>query len=164
MKIFFTWWNKQTFGTYLKTLFFGKFVGTDEYGNKYYQSKSNERWVIYSRNVEATKITSNWFLWMHHTIDKIPEENEQLEFLWQKEHLENQTGTRRRHNPAKIKKGSGEPNINKVSNVSWDQVKAIAEDKMVDLNAFTVNSAMKMVAGTARSMGIKVNGGEPPTE
>jgi len=45
-----------------------------------------------------------------------------------------------------------------------DQVKKIADDKMVDLNAFTVNSAMKMVAGTARSMGIKVNGGEPPTE
>ena len=63
---------------------------------------------------------------------------------------------------AKIKKGSGEPNINKVSNVSWDQVKAIAEDKMVDLNAFTVNSAMKMVAGTARSMGITIKGGESP--
>ena len=63
---------------------------------------------------------------------------------------------------AKIKKGSGEPNINKVSNVSWDQVKAIAEDKMVDLNAFTIESAMKMVAGTARSMGINVKGGNPP--
>ena len=63
---------------------------------------------------------------------------------------------------AKIKKGSCEPNINKVSNVSWDQVKAIAEDKMVDLNAFTIDSAMKMVAGTARSMGINVKGGNPP--
>ena len=63
---------------------------------------------------------------------------------------------------AKIKKGSGEPNINKVSNVSWDKVKAIAEDKMVDLNAFTIDSAMKMVAGTARSMGINVKGGNPP--
>ena len=65
---------------------------------------------------------------------------------------------------SKAKKGSGEPNREKVATVSWDQVKKIAEDKMVDLNAFTVNSAMKMVAGTARSMGIKVNGGEPPTE
>ena len=65
---------------------------------------------------------------------------------------------------SKTKKGSGEPNREKVATVSWDQVKKIAEDKMVDLNAFTVNSAMKMVAGTARSMGIKVNGGEPPTE
>ena len=63
---------------------------------------------------------------------------------------------------ARVKKGSGEPNINKVSNVTWDQVKAIAEDKMVDLNAFTVESAMKMVAGTARSMGINVKGGKAP--
>ena len=62
---------------------------------------------------------------------------------------------------AKIKKGSGEPNRNKVASVSWDQVKSISEDKMVDLNAFTVESAMKMVAGTARSMGIKVNGKAP---
>ena len=62
----------------------------------------------------------------------------------------------------KVKKGSGEPNREKVATVSWDQVKKIAEDKMVDLHAFTVESAMKMVAGTARSMGIKVNGGTPP--
>ena len=62
---------------------------------------------------------------------------------------------------AKIKKGSGEPNRNKVASVSWDQVKTISEDKMVDLNAFTVELAMKMVAGTARSMGIKVNGKAP---
>ena len=63
---------------------------------------------------------------------------------------------------SKKKKGSGEPNINKVSKVTWDQVKAIAEDKMVDLNAFTIESAMKMVAGTARSMGINVKGGKAP--
>ena len=63
---------------------------------------------------------------------------------------------------ARVKKGSREPNINKVSKVTWDQVKAIAEDKMVDLNAFTVESAMKMVAGTARSMGINVKGGKAP--
>ena len=62
---------------------------------------------------------------------------------------------------AKVKKGSGEPNRNKVASVSWDQVKVIAEDKMVDLNAFTIESAMKMVAGTARSMGFKVLGNTP---
>ena len=64
----------------------------------------------------------------------------------------------------KKKKGSGEPNREKVATVSWDQVKKIAEDKMVDLNAFTVESAMNMVAGTARSMGINVNGGTPPVK
>ncbi|MEL7271297.1 MAG: 50S ribosomal protein L11 [Bacteroidota bacterium] len=62
---------------------------------------------------------------------------------------------------AKIKKGSGEPNRVKSGSVTWDQVKNIAEDKMVDLNAFTVESAMKMVAGTARSMGLKVSGPKP---
>jgi len=62
---------------------------------------------------------------------------------------------------AKTKKGSGEPNRVKVATVTWDQIKKIAEDKMVDLNAFTINSAMKMVAGTARSMGFKVKGEFP---
>jgi len=61
----------------------------------------------------------------------------------------------------KLKKGSGEPNRTKVATVSWDQIKLISEDKMVDLNAFTVESAMKMIAGTARSMGIKVKGQAP---
>ncbi|MGB1019743.1 MAG: 50S ribosomal protein L11 [Flavobacteriaceae bacterium] len=62
---------------------------------------------------------------------------------------------------AKAKKGSGEPNRNKVATVTWDQIRTIAEDKMPDLNAFTIESAMKMVAGTARSMGFKVSGTAP---
>ena len=62
---------------------------------------------------------------------------------------------------AKLKKGSPESNRVKVGSVTWDQVKAIAEDKMQDLNAFTIESAMKMVAGTARSMGIRVKGEAP---
>jgi len=61
----------------------------------------------------------------------------------------------------KIAKGSAEPNRKKLANVSWDQVKKIAEDKMPDLNCFTVDSAMKMVAGTARSMGINIEGASP---
>ena len=62
---------------------------------------------------------------------------------------------------AKVQKGSGEPNRKKVASITWDQVKTIAEEKMPDLNAFTIQSAMKMVAGTARSMGIKVTGEFP---
>jgi len=62
---------------------------------------------------------------------------------------------------AKLKKGSSEPHVNKVGSVSWDQVKEIAEGKMADLNCFTVESAMRMVAGTARSMGITVTGESP---
>jgi large subunit ribosomal protein L11 len=62
----------------------------------------------------------------------------------------------------KIKKGSSEPNKLKVGSISWDQVRTIAEDKLPDLNCFTVDAAMSMVAGTARSMGVTVKGGEAP--
>jgi len=105
IKIFFTWWNKQTFGTFLKTLFFGKYVGADEYGNKYYKNNKDERWVIYSKDIEATKITSEWYLWMHHTIDKIPDGKEKGH-SWQKKHLENQTGTNNSFKPVRIKKNN----------------------------------------------------------
>jgi large subunit ribosomal protein L11 len=62
---------------------------------------------------------------------------------------------------SKVKKGSDQPNRNKIGSVTWDQVKEIAEIKLPDLNCFTVESAMKMVAGTARSMGITVSGTAP---
>ena len=62
---------------------------------------------------------------------------------------------------AKVKKGSAEPNRKKVAEVTWDQSRSIAEDKMPDLNCFTVESAMSMIAGTARSMGITVKGEFP---
>ena len=62
---------------------------------------------------------------------------------------------------AKVKKGSSEPNRAKVASVTWDQIRKIAEDKMQDLNAFTIESAMKMVAGTARSLGLNVKGQSP---
>ena len=62
---------------------------------------------------------------------------------------------------AKLKKGSPESNRIKVGTVTWDQIKTIAEDKMEDLNAFSIESAMKMIAGTARSMGLNVKGAAP---
>ena len=61
----------------------------------------------------------------------------------------------------RAKKGSSEPNRDKVASISWDQIRGIAEDKMEDLNCFTVESAMRMVAGTARSMGINIKGEFP---
>uniref|UniRef100_UPI00404A4255 50S ribosomal protein L11 n=1 Tax=Flavobacterium sp. TaxID=239 RepID=UPI00404A4255 len=61
----------------------------------------------------------------------------------------------------KLKSGSGQPNRKKVANVTWDQIRVIAEDKMTDLNAFTIEAAMSMVAGTARSMGVTVSGNAP---
>jgi large subunit ribosomal protein L11 len=62
---------------------------------------------------------------------------------------------------AKIQSGSNEPNRKKIASVTWEQVRKIAEDKMPDMNAFTLNAAMSMVVGTARSMGITVNGENP---
>ncbi len=62
---------------------------------------------------------------------------------------------------AKLKSGSGEPNREKVGSVTWDQIKLIAEDKKADLNSFKITSAMKMIAGTARSMGLTVKGKFP---
>ena len=100
-KIIFTWWNKQTFGTFLKTLFYGKYVGQDDFGNKYYKNNQDERWVIYANSIEATKITSDWFMWMHQ--DKIPTKDEK-KYLWQKNHSANKTGSKNAYKPIKIKK------------------------------------------------------------
>ena len=102
-KQIFTWWHKQTVGTMIKTLFFGKLVGSDVHGNKYYKSKKDERWIVYKGNVEASKITSNWFLWMHHTINE-PPKSDKKKYLWQKDHLENQTGTLNSFKPSTISK------------------------------------------------------------
>ena len=103
VKQIFTWWNKQTFGTFLKTFFTGKLVGRDKNGNKYYKNKNDVRWVVYAGDVEASKITSDWYLWMHHTIDKIPDLKE-IKYPWQKKHLENQSGSSNIFKPTKIKK------------------------------------------------------------
>tara|TARA_Y100000591_G_scaffold311061_1_gene314063 strand:- start:48 stop:404 length:357 start_codon:yes stop_codon:yes gene_type:complete len=103
LKQIFTWWSKNTFGTFLKTLFSGKYVGKDEFGNKYYKNKKDERWVIYKSDIEATKITSDWFLWMHHTINDIPS-NPPKKFSWQKSHTQNLSGSNKAYKPNKISK------------------------------------------------------------
>jgi len=104
IKQIFTWWHRQTFGTLLKTLFFGKLVGSDKYGNKYYKSKLDERWVVYSKDIEATKITSDWYLWMHHTVDDLPKDIKK--YSWQKSHSENLTGSENSYKPNKIVKNN----------------------------------------------------------
>tara|TARA_B100000575_G_C22720417_1_gene433173 strand:- start:223 stop:579 length:357 start_codon:yes stop_codon:yes gene_type:complete len=103
LKQIFTWWNQKTIGTYLKTLFFGKLVGKDEFGNKYYKSKKNERWVIYAKDIDATKITSDWFLWIHHTINETPS-SKTKKYEWQKKHAPNLSGTESAYKPNKISK------------------------------------------------------------
>ena len=104
-KQIFIWWHRQTIGTFLKTMFFGKLVGQDSSGNKYYISKKDERWVIYQNNIEASKINADWYLWMHHTVNEIPS-SKKKKYLWQKKHLENQTGTSNSYKPNFISKNN----------------------------------------------------------
>lgn len=104
IKQIFTWWNSQTFGTFFYTIFFGKLVGKDEFGNKYYKNKKGKRWVIYNGEINASKITSDWFSWIHQTTDSIPSEKKQKKYFWQKPHLDNKTGTPESYKPGKIDK------------------------------------------------------------
>ena len=72
LKIIFSWWNSQTFGTLIHTLIFGNIVGKDQYGNKYYQNKNDsKRWVIYKGEIDASKISNQWYSWIHFTKNKI---------------------------------------------------------------------------------------------
>ena len=103
IKEIFTWWNNQTLGTRINTLLFGKLVGKDHLGNKYYQDKKNRRWVIYSGEIEATKIPQEWFSWIHHINNKIEKTHTLKKYDWQKEHIPNQTGTNKAYNPNKNK-------------------------------------------------------------
>ena len=103
IKEIFTWWNRQTFGTRLETFLFGKFVGEDEFGNKYYQSKKDKRWVIYNDEIDSSKIPSEWYSWIHHTKNKIENVHKFQKYDWQKPHQFNQTGTEKAYNPSKSK-------------------------------------------------------------
>ena len=99
----FTWWNQDTFGTRIKTILSGKFVGKDEFGNKYYENKKGKRWVIYSGEVDASKIPVDWFSWMHHTPNKIEKNHDLKKYNWQKPHQPNLTGTESAYYPNKNK-------------------------------------------------------------
>ena len=101
LKKIFTWWNQDTVGTRLKTIFFGKLVGKDSFGNKYYEDKKGRRWVIYYGEIEATKIPQEWFSWIHHINNKIENSHELKKYNWQKEHEPNPTGTNKAYNPNK---------------------------------------------------------------
>ena len=98
LKQIFTWWHKQTIGTLIYTLFIGKFVGEDRFGNKYYKSSKGKRWVIYKNNIESSKIPPEWHSWIHFITIYIPTGNDK-KYSWQKEHVENLTGTSRAHRP-----------------------------------------------------------------
>ena len=99
LKQIFTWWHRQTLGTFIYTLFFGKFVGSDGFGNRYYSNSKGKRWVIYKKGVESSKIPPEWHLWIHFLTKNKPHENAK-KFLWQKNYEENLTGTEKAHKPA----------------------------------------------------------------
>jgi len=103
VKQIFVWWNQQTLGTKIQTIFFGKFKGKDSLGNKYYESKSGKRWVIYHDEVDATKIPNEWYSWMHFINNRIEKTNNLTKYNWQKDHLPNQTGTSSSYHPNKKK-------------------------------------------------------------
>jgi NADH:ubiquinone oxidoreductase subunit len=79
-------------------LFVGKFVGADEFGNKYYSNSRDKRWVIYKNNVESSKIPSEWYLWIHFLTKNKPSDIPN-KFPWQKKHTENLTGTKEAYKP-----------------------------------------------------------------
>ena len=103
LKKIFIWWNQETFGTKIKTILFGKFVGQDTFGNKYYESKKGKRWVIYCHEIDASKIPVEWYSWMHFTQNKIEKEHDLKKYQWQKPHQHNLTGTDSAYYPNKNK-------------------------------------------------------------
>ena len=100
-KKIFTWWNRDTFGTRIQTILFGKFVGEDDFGNKYYKNKKGKRWVIYSDEIDASKIPVEWYSWIHHTPNNLQNNQEPDKHNWQKSHQPNLTGTKKAYYPNK---------------------------------------------------------------
>ena len=101
LKEIFTWWNHQTLGTRLTILLFGKLVGQDSFGNKYYQTKKGKRFIIYNGEVDASKIPNEWYSWIHFTPNKIENIHELKKYKWQKPHQPNKTGTSESYHPNK---------------------------------------------------------------
>lgn len=93
LKLIFTWWNNATPGTLVHTWFRGVLVGTDDFGNRYYQGKDGQRrWAIYKGTVEATRVAPEWYGWLRHTIQEPPKTNGPVR-SWQKPYQPNLTGT-----------------------------------------------------------------------
>ena len=101
LKKIFIWWNQETLGTKLKTFFFGNLVGCDNLNNKYYESKSGKRWIIYAGEIDASKIPIEWYSWIHFINNRIENNHNLDKYEWQKSHLPNQTGTENAYHPNK---------------------------------------------------------------
>ncbi|MCI4665211.1 MAG: NADH:ubiquinone oxidoreductase subunit NDUFA12 [Neomegalonema sp.] len=96
----FAWWTGRPLGTRLFTAFKGRFVGEDEYGNKYYETRdSARRWVLYEGNVEASKVPADWHGWLHHTYKQPPTKEPLPKKPWEAAHTPNMTGTDEAYRP-----------------------------------------------------------------
>ncbi len=96
----FTWWNGQTLGTRVYTARNGVKVGEDEMGNRFYQTADGKRrWVIYNGVAEASKVSPDWHGWLHHTFDELPSKAPLPRKGWEKDHVENLTGSEGAYRP-----------------------------------------------------------------
>ena len=112
LKQIFTWWHRQTVGTFIYTLFSGKFAGKDQFGNKYYSNSKGKRWVIYKSNIESSKVPPEWHLWIHFLKQKAPLDDTS-KFKWQQQYEENLTGTEKAYKPSGSLKSDSKQNIKK---------------------------------------------------
>jgi NADH:ubiquinone oxidoreductase subunit len=112
LKQIFTWWHKQTIGTFIYTLIKGKYVGKDEFENKYYINSEGKRWVIYKNIIESSKIPPEWHQWIHYMCQNKPPENS-TKYSWQKKHEENLTGTSKTYRPEGSLVNNSKKNIKK---------------------------------------------------
>ena len=111
-KQIFIWWHRQTIGTFIYTLFTGRYVGKDEFGNKYYTNSKKKRWVVYNDRVESSKIPPEWHLWIHFLKQKSPLVD-MKKFEWQIKYQENLTGTEKAHKPSGSLKYNSKKNMKK---------------------------------------------------
>jgi NADH:ubiquinone oxidoreductase subunit len=95
----FSWWNSQTIGTWLTTLLYGEKVGSDAFGNRYYQSRGGRRWVTYNGTVEASRVPPDWHGWLHHTFAEPPTTAPLRSRDFEAPHQPNLTGTEGAYRP-----------------------------------------------------------------
>jgi len=105
----FIWWHHQTFGMRVMTWLSGAYVGADEFGNRYYKHRRNDRrWVIYNGPAEASSIPPGWHGWMHHRVDVAPSAERYNPASWERPHQQNLTGTAGAYRPEGSLLKSGE--------------------------------------------------------
>jgi NADH:ubiquinone oxidoreductase subunit len=99
LRMIFVWWRGATLGTLVTTWFSGQAVGTDKFGNRYYENKRGRRWVIYNGTVEASRVPPDWHGWLHHTFKDTPSKAPLPSKSWEREHQPNLSGTPGAYHP-----------------------------------------------------------------